>query len=166
MTIINTETNLDYLLGPLRLHYGDIDGSLYTEAVYRTALISGVKYLSNRWGGKYYIDTNNNITRNTNVSFDTETPLIEAQDEYAIILAAALILRQVSLTSSASAFVSWSAPDLSISAGGQERVYTKLYENALAELNEYFKKGLGTSRKSFMLIRNGYYPTTVNNQRD
>lgn len=161
--MIEEETNLDYLIPGLQLHYGDIDGTLYSEAVYRTALVNGVKYLSRRWNGKYYIDSDNNVARSDTVTFTEESPpVIESNgDEYAIILAATVILRQVALTSSAGSFTNWSTPDLSVSSGSQERAYTTLYKDAVAALDAYFAKGLGTSRKRFMLTENLMYPTLI-----
>lgn len=151
--LITTPTNLDYLIGSLQMHYGDYDGSQYSESVYRTALVNGVKYLSKKWGAKYYIDEDNNIVRNTSIDFrQNAPPLILPEDEYAIILAATIILRQVKLTSSADSFTSWQTPDLSVSSGSKERVFVKMYEQSIKDLDDYFSKGLAKSIKRFMLL--------------
>lgn len=149
--MIVTTSNIDFLITPLQLHYGDIEGTAYSEAVYRTSLLSAVSMLSNRWNGKYYVDADNNVQRNTDITFDNDSPpLVEYQDQYALVLAATVILRQASLTSSSASFTNWQTPDISVSAGSKERSLTKLYDNALAELNGYFSKGLGKSRKSML----------------
>jgi hypothetical protein len=160
MSLITEETNLDYLIGGLQLYYGDIDGTIYSEAVYRTALVNAVKMLSSRRGGKYRIDSDNNVERNSAVNFDEDAPpIVLPEDEYAIILAATVILRGVTMTSSVNSFVNWSTPDLSVSAGGQERTYSTLYKDAVAALDAYFAKNLGRSRKRFLLDKYGQYPT-------
>lgn len=153
-------SNLDYLIEELQLEMGDIDGTAYSTETYRRALVSAVKMLSKRWNGKYYIDDDSNIQRNSDITFDTTSPpIIEANDEYAIILAGAVILRKVALTSSADSFSNWSTPDLSVSTGSQERALTKLYSDAVQALEDYFRGRLGRSRKRFMLKEDLTYPT-------
>lgn len=153
MSLVTSSSNLDYLIGGLQMHYGDYDGSMYSEAVYRTALINAIKFLSKRWSAKYYIDGSNNVVRNTAVDFRLAAPpLILPEDEYAIILAATVILRQIKLTSSADSFSNWQTPDLSVSSGSKERVFVKMYEQSLKDLDDYFAKGLAKSLKRFMLI--------------
>lgn len=161
--MITSSTNIDYLITPLQFHYGDYDGSLYSEAVYRTALVNAVRYLSKRWNGKYYIDDDNDIQRDTGVIFDEDAPpIILPEDEYALVLAATVILRTVKLTSSADSFTSWQTPDLSVSSGSKERTFVKMYEQALADLEQYFKRGLGKSRKRFMLMEGtNLYPVST-----
>ncbi len=150
--LITTSNTLDYLITPLMFHFGDYDGSQYSEAVYRTSLINAVRYLSRRWNNKYIINSDNSVQPAT----------IESQDEYAIVLAATVILRSVALTGSSSSFVNWQTPDLSISAGGQERVKTKLYEQAIKDLDDYFSKKLAKSIKRFMMLPDGTYPIPSN----
>lgn len=162
--MIETVTNLDYLISPLQLQYGDIGGTLYSEAVYRTALVNGVRYLSKKWNGKYYIDSDNNVQRNPDVTFAETTPLVEYQDQYAIVLAAVVILRGLRLTSSASSFVNWQTPDLSVSSGSQERAYTKLYEQSIKDLDSYFKLRLGKSLKRFLYSTDLTYPVPLDLQ--
>lgn len=158
-------SNIDYLIPEVQLAIGDIGGTAYSEATYRRALLAGVRMLSKRWSGKYYVD-GENIARSTDVVFENETPLVEVNDEYAIILAAVVTLRQVALTSSASSFENWSTPDLSYSAGGKERALTKLYSDALQMLEDFFRGRLGRSQKKFMYTVNRTYPILDPNQID
>jgi hypothetical protein len=48
-------TNVDSLIAGLRLKFGDLTGSVYTDTIMRTALISGVEMLHKRWQGKYQV---------------------------------------------------------------------------------------------------------------
>jgi hypothetical protein len=48
-------TNLDSLIAPLRLKFGDLTGSVYSDTIMRTALVSGVDMLHKRWQGKYQV---------------------------------------------------------------------------------------------------------------
>jgi hypothetical protein len=48
-------TNLDYLMTDARVQFGDIDGSIFSDTIIRTALISGVRFLQRKWNGKYQI---------------------------------------------------------------------------------------------------------------
>lgn len=50
-------TNLDYLMMDVRLTFGDLDGSVYSDAIIRTALINGVKFLQRKWQSKYQVYT-------------------------------------------------------------------------------------------------------------
>jgi len=52
---ITEPTNLDYLISPTRLQFGDLTGDLYSDTVIRSALAYGIDYLQNRWSAKYQI---------------------------------------------------------------------------------------------------------------
>lgn len=159
--LITTTTNLDYLIPGLSYAYGDYDGTLYSEAVYRTGLVNAVRYLERRWNKKYQLDSSNNIERNTSYAFDTTSPpIIEQQDEQAIILAAVLLMRQAKITSSADTFTSWSTPDLSVSAGGTSKAYVDLWKSAQSDLETWFRHHLGVSKKRFFYSTDGGYPVS------
>ncbi len=51
----NEPTNLDYLMTDVRLQFGDFDGSVFSDVIIRTALVSGVRLLQNKWNGKYQL---------------------------------------------------------------------------------------------------------------
>ncbi len=163
MPLITTVTNLDYLISALQLQYGDYDGTLFSEAVYRTALVNGVKYLQNRWNSKYLIDSDSNVYRNTDTSlfFVDSPPIVQQVDEQAIILAAIIILRQVSVTGSSSSFSSWSTPDLSYSNIQSSKIKTDLWRQAIADLNDWFGKKLAAPQKTFNYTVDGWYPTAM-----
>lgn len=158
-----TASNIDYLIEPLQFHYGDPEGTIFSIDSYRTALVNSVKYLARLWGAKYIVEVidtyEQNVIRNPDYTFTSEpTPLIEPLDEYALVLAATVILKQVSLTSSSSAFYSWSTPDLSYTNSADAKVKSDLYKQAYADLNAFFKCKLGKSRKGLLLDLAGLYP--------
>lgn len=51
----NSPTNLDYLMTDVRINFGDIDGSVFSDVIIRTALVSAVRLLQSKWNGKYQI---------------------------------------------------------------------------------------------------------------
>lgn len=48
-------TNLDYLMPDARIQFGDLTGSIYSDTMIRTSLVSAVRYLQRSWNGKYQI---------------------------------------------------------------------------------------------------------------
>lgn len=159
MSLITTEINLDYLITPLSLQFGDVDLSQYSEAVYRTALVSGVKYLQRKWNNKYLIDDDNNVARNTALVYEDDSPpIIQQQDEQGILLAAIIILRQLKLGGSSSTFSNWSTPDLSYSNVSSSRVLLDLWKQAIDDLELWLKGKPGTPKKTFFYTVDGQYP--------
>lgn len=55
VTFYTEPTNMDYLLGDVRMQFGDITGDIYSDTIIRTALISAVRYLQRSWNGKYQV---------------------------------------------------------------------------------------------------------------
>lgn len=175
-------TNLDYLLGDLRLIYGDTNATVYSDTLLRTALVNGVKFLQRRWLSKYQIYTSTllvdpqpsgvpagyiyastidgyayipsglaagSVFRNPFVTFTQYSPpIIQSEDEVAILLAAKLLLRRSQISSSASAFVSWSTEDIKYSNLGSERSLTKILESDQRELDDYFRSKIAKPQRS------------------
>lgn len=55
VTFYTEPTNMDYLLGDVRMQFGDLDGSIFSDTIIRTSLVSAVRYLQRSWNGKYQI---------------------------------------------------------------------------------------------------------------
>ncbi len=55
VTFYTEPTNMDYLMGDVRLQFGDITGDIYSDTIIRTATTSAVRYLQRSWNGKYQI---------------------------------------------------------------------------------------------------------------
>lgn len=175
-------TNMDYMLGSLRMIYGDITATTHSDTILRTALVNGVKFLQRRWLSKYqvYVDTlltdpqpdsvptgyvyantidgqayipsglaEGSVFRNPFVTFTQNSPpIIQSEDETAILLAAKLLLRRSQVSSSASSFVSWKTEDISYSNLGSERSLTKILESDQKELDDYFRSKIATPQRS------------------
>ena len=148
-----TSSNLDYLLPVLRLQVGDPAGTVFSDPLLLTGLVNGVKMLGSRWGSKYLIDNSNNVYRNTAVTFTyTSPPIVEQQDETAIVLAASVLVRRSALTSSSSAFTNWSTPDLSFSNVQSSRAILELLKSDEEALNLFFKGKLGKAIKQTLAV--------------
>lgn len=82
----------------------------------------------------------NNVLRNPHViDADIEDPIILHQDEYAIILAASLLLLRTYLTSSIETLVSWSDGEFSYSGIQANKTLKELLEATHNLLENYFK---------------------------
>lgn len=169
--MITSPTNIDYMIDQVRLRLGDFDGTIYSETLVRTALISGIKYLQKRWRSKYQVVTSgtytgdngsspsgyaqastidgiadipiglsvNDVFRNPFVVFGQEQPpVIEQNDEDAIVLATAYIVHLAKLTNSSSAFVSWSTEDIRFTNTTAANTMRAVLETLQTELNTVF----------------------------
>jgi hypothetical protein len=104
--------------------------------------------LASRWNSKYLIDANNDVYRNTAVTFTyTSPPIVEQQDEIAIILAASILVRRSAITSSSTAFTNWSTPDLSFSNVQSSKALLDMLKADEDQLNLFFKGKLGKALK-------------------
>jgi hypothetical protein len=79
-------------------------------------------------------------------------PVIQSEDEVAIVLAAKLLLRRSQIASSASAFVSWSTEDIRYSNLGSERSLSKLLEADQKELDDYFRSKIAKPQRSDFVV--------------
>jgi len=169
--MITTDTNIDYLIDPVRLRLGDFDGTVYSTTLVRTALISAVKYLQKRWKSKYQVVTsgtytgdnstapsgyaqahtvdgtayipaglgNDDVFRNPFIAFTQEgPPVVEQNDEDAIVLATAYIIHLAKLTNSSSTFVSWSTEDIRFTNTTAANTMRSVLEALQLELNTVF----------------------------
>lgn len=55
VTFYTEPTNLDYLMGDVRIRYGDLTGSIYSDTIVRTSLVSAIRYLQRALNGKYQV---------------------------------------------------------------------------------------------------------------
>ena len=167
-----TKSNLDYLIVPVRMYVGDLTEDVFSNTVVLTSLVFAVKYLQNRWNNRYLIysdsmlvggttvntpdgmctlsalpDTND-VFRNCAVTFSsTAPPVIDQDDETAVILAASIMLRRSVISSSMSAFSNWSTPDLSYSNVSSSKMLLDLINADMKALDDFFKKRLAAPQK-------------------
>jgi len=57
MILTQTSSNIDYLIPALRLYYGDIDGTKYSDTIYRSALLAAIRFIQRKVDYKYQIFT-------------------------------------------------------------------------------------------------------------
>lgn len=75
-------------------------------------------------------------------------PVITSEDETAITLAATYLLRRSQVSSSVTAFVSWSTEDIRYSNLGSERGLNKLLDSDLKALEDYFANRIARPQRS------------------
>lgn len=168
-----TTTNLNIYEDALRLYIGDFDTPYtYSTTRILTALVEGVRFLAPRWDRRYLIygsgilisddgtyktvytpDGNctipstvqeNDVFRNCNkIDSASVTTVLEIQDEAALILASAYLLRRSELTSS-NIGQSWSTPDMSYSNIETSRTLRALIDSDLKAIELLYKSKLGT----------------------
>jgi len=61
ITFYTEPTNIDYLLGDIRMQFGDLTGDIYSDTIIRTGAVSAVRYLQRSWNGKYQIYMNQSL---------------------------------------------------------------------------------------------------------
>lgn len=82
---------------------------------------------------------NNDVFRNPYITFNsTEPPVIEQNDEDAIVLATAYIVHLAKLTNSSSTFVSWSTEDIRYTNTTAANTMRAVLETLQTELNTVF----------------------------
>lgn len=128
-------SDLDYLIGSLRSHLGDITSPfLFSDGFLRRNLIDAFKSLRIRWQSRYIITPSGTIgplgyissgvdynyysvTRDLNKWTFTspEPPVIQVEDERPVVLQAAIIIKQGKLENKALGFGSWRDDELSYS---------------------------------------------------
>lgn len=110
--------DLANLIPALRVKIGDFSTPYrYIDDWLESALILGFKNLQAFWSFKYLIGTDNLIYRNadSNRFTFTEPPVLEPQDEYTIVLMAAIIVMEGSLENSAWNAASWKDAEIAFS---------------------------------------------------
>lgn len=112
---------------------------------------SGYVY-ANTYHGQAYIPAGlaeGSVFRNPFVTFTQESPpVLQSEDEEAIVLAAVYLLRSTQVSSSISSFVSWSTEDIRYSNAGGQRGLSDLLARDLLNLDTYFKRRLARPQVS------------------
>jgi len=140
MELITNETNLDYLITPLRLHIGDYEDEFtYTDAFLRTHLVYAVKALGPRWNYKYLIDADNAVSRNPHRAYlFASPPIIEYSDERAIILQAAIDIKSPIVYTRSMTTVQWKDEEVSYSNTVGHTALADSLKKDLEELESLF----------------------------
>lgn len=153
---IATESGLDYLLGSLRSHLGDIVSPYqFSDGLLRRSLVDAVKSLTKRWQTRYTI-TCSGLTINeplfiSGVDYSywyvyrtpdawlfpvDEPPIILVEDERPIVLQASISIKNGLLQRNVLNFGSWRDDEISVSniAGGDKLEKSILRDQAELDL--------------------------------
>ena len=117
--MIETPTNLDYLIDFIRIQIGDMTPPYrYTDSMLRTTIIISIRTLQRWWNSKYLIDsTTYNVYRNPaaiNFLFP-EPPIIQDLDQRPIELMTSIIIKTGSLENVSYNIGSWRDYEVSYS---------------------------------------------------
>lgn len=131
-------SNLEELIGALRVQIGDYSAiATYSDETLHNVLRYAVNALMRRWGNKYYVDNSGIVNRNLDyVSFDcAEPPVIQRQDERAIVLQASIMIKSGAKFSTVSSVVSWRDEEFSYSNTEAARQRSSTLNDDIAELD-------------------------------
>lgn len=112
---------------------------------------SGYVYTNTVHGQAYIPDglVEGSVFRNPFVEFtQSAPPVIQTEDEMALVLGAVLLLRKAQVSSSLAGFVSWSTEDIRYSNLGSERGLDKLLAGDILALDTYFITRIAKPRRS------------------
>jgi len=146
-------TTLAYLIPQLRRHLSDYDEPYtYTDAVLSGYLLDSIKALGSRWNNKYFVatvdDVENLVVRNENsrMFVFSEPPVIQRQDERAVILQASIMIKSSTKWSASGSAVNWRDEEISYSNVESARQRSSTLQDDLEELNALFPKKLAKAR--------------------
>lgn len=177
--IITQPTNIDYMIEDVRLRLGDYTGATYSNAITRTSIIAGIKYLQRKWNNRYQILTSdmirtpaisgqiyaatvegdsyipeiaaNDVFRNPFLTFtQTYPPVIAQPDEELIILASIYFMTLARLTSSSDTFERWSTEDVSYSNIEASRSQQTVLTQVKADLDAALKQRMALSKVEYI----------------
>jgi hypothetical protein len=140
-TLVRTAliSSIKYLQKRWRSKYQVLTSGTYTGN--DVAAPSGFSQ-ANTIDGSAYIPSGlsvNDVFRNPYITFNsTEPPVVEQNDEDAIVLATAYIIHLAKLTNSSSAFVSWSTEDIRYTNTTAANTMRAVLETLQTELNTVF----------------------------
>lgn len=175
--------DLDYLLGSLRAHLGDITSAYkYSDGFLRRTLIDGFKSLSVRWQHRYAITTSGSpppgtslivvsgidytvysVARTTRWTFpETAPPTIQHADERPIVLMASIIIKKGELQSQALNTVSWRDDEISY----RNTDSTKFLGRSLIEDQEELELTLPSRAKKLAGPRRQSLPGYINTREE
>jgi len=146
-------TTLAYLIPQFRRHLADYTSPYeYDDATLSGILFDAIKALGSRWSNKYFVATvdsvPNLIIRYENSDyFDfSEPPVIQYQDERAIVLQASIILKSSTKWSEAGSAVNWRDEEISYSNVQSARQRSSTLDDDVRELNELFPVKLAQTK--------------------
>jgi len=144
-------TSLSFLIEQLRRQLMDDTAPYtYSDSSLSGYLLDSVKALGNRWGNKYMVVNTNEVQRNTslNVFEYSEPPVIQYQDERAVILQASIMIKGGTKWSESGSAVNWRDDEISYSNIQSAIQRSSTLKDDIDELNSLFKIKLAKARSS------------------
>ena len=137
-------TELLDLIPSLRVYLGDsVVPYEFSNTLLFDALVMSCKGLMHYWNFKYFIDSNDCVTRNpTKIYSVVAPPIIQYSDEHAFILLAAIIIKLAKLTDTFWDMGSWQDDEISASMYGGGTVLGKDIRKDWKELQNWLRKRL------------------------
>jgi len=138
-------TTLAYLIPQLRRQLSDYtEPYAYTDVVLSGFLLDSIKALGNRWNNRYRVATVDSVpdlvVRNDNeYLFDfSEPPVIQYQDERAVVLQASILIKRGTKWSESGSAVSWRDEEISYSNLESARQRSSTLQDDIDELDKLF----------------------------
>ncbi len=146
-------TTLAYLIPQFRRHLSDYTlPYTYDDTVLSGFLFDAIKALGHRWNNKYFVATvggvSDLIVRNENSNlFDfSEPPVIQSQDERAIVLQASVVIKSSTKWSESGSAVTWKDEEISYSNIQSAKQRSSTLDDDVRELNELFPVKLAQAK--------------------
>ncbi len=145
-------TTLAYLIPQLRRHLSDYtEPYTYGDATLSGFLFDSIKALGHRWNNKYFVaivgGVSDLIIRNTSNAFEfSEPPVIQGQDERAIILQASVVIKSSTKWSESGSAVSWKDDEIAYSNIQSAKQRSSTLDDDTRELNELFPVKLAQTK--------------------
>ena len=138
-------TTLAYLIPQLMRQLSDYTVPYtYDDTALSGFLFDSIKALGHRWNNKYFVatvaDVPDLIIRNENsYLFEfSEPPVIQGQDERAIILQASIVIKSSTKWSESGSAATWRDEEISYSNVQSARQRSSTLDDDIKELNELF----------------------------
>ncbi len=146
-------TTLAYLIAPLRRQLSDYtEPYTYTDAVLSGFLLDSIKALGNRWNNRYRVATVDGVPDLVIRSGDaynfefSEPPVIQYQDERAVVLQASIFIKSSTKWSESGSAVTWRDEEISYSNLETARQRSSTLQDDIEELNKLFPIKLAKTR--------------------
>jgi len=146
-------TTLGYLIPQLRRQLSDYtEPYSYTDVVLSGFLLDSIKALGNRWNNRYRVATVDSVPdltiRSTNnYLFDySEPPVIQYQDERAVILQSSILIKSSTKWSESGSAVTWKDDEVSYSNLGSAKQRSSTLNDDISELDKLFPIKLAKAR--------------------
>jgi hypothetical protein len=138
-------TTLAYLIPQLRRQLSDYTEPYdYTDVVLSGFLLDSIKALGSRWNNKYRVATVDSVpdlvvrSDNEYLFEFSEPPVIQYQDERAVVLQASILIKSSTKWSESGSAVSWRDEEISYSNLESARQRSSTLQDDIDELDKLF----------------------------